>query len=75
MTLKAVIFQDPFCAGRATIWSGNSSKRTNAMKYSAPKIINCLNAKYAIQSVKEPAIPGDFTDPQFRTVSAYHSDE
>jgi hypothetical protein len=45
------------------------------MKYSAPKIVNCLNAKNAIQSVKEPAIPGDTTEAQFRTVSAYHSDE
>jgi hypothetical protein len=45
------------------------------MKYSAPKIVNCLNAKYAIQSIKEPAVPGDSVDPHLRTPSAYHSDE
>jgi hypothetical protein len=44
------------------------------MKYSAPRIINSLNAARAIQSAKQPAIPND-GDPHFTTASAYQSDE
>jgi hypothetical protein len=44
------------------------------MKYSAPQIINHLNAKYAIQSIKEP-LPPDDNEVNFHTASAYQSDE
>jgi hypothetical protein len=44
------------------------------MKYSAPAIINCLNAKLTIQSAKEPSLQSDVMR-NFITVAAYQSDE
>ncbi len=44
------------------------------MKYSAPKMVNRLNATNVIQSIKELGSPSD-GDPNFRTVAAYQSDE
>jgi hypothetical protein len=50
------------------------NEEDNTMKYSAPRIINCLNAKHAIQSIKDPLPPND-NEVGFHTASAYQSDE
>jgi hypothetical protein len=44
------------------------------MRYTAPRIVNIVNAKNAIQSVKGPSIPND-GDPFMKTAAAYESDE
>jgi hypothetical protein len=44
------------------------------MRYTKPQIVTVLDAKKAIQSVKEPSIPTD-GHPDMRTPSAYVADE
>ena len=49
--------------------------KDNAMKYSAPQIVSRLNAKYAIQSIKDISPRSDGQVQNFVTPLAYHADE